>query len=137
VRGPVDPDRAGQDEPVHADAARGLQRAAGALDVEPQGPDRVGGDLLDVGGGGQVEHHLAAVQGAGQVVQVEDVGLAVLGGRVELADRGVHHHDLVPGGEESVDDVRADEAAAPGDDGAHGESPSCPDLSRTSRATPW
>lgn len=115
----VHPDGAGQDGAAQAAAAGRLQHGRGAVDVEPHGPDGIGADLFHVGHRGQVEHHLAAVQDGGQRGRVEDVDAGVLGARVEVPLRGVDREHLVPGLQQPVHHVGADEPASSGHCYAH------------------
>ena len=76
---------------------------------------RVGGDLVDVRGPGQVENGVRAGQRVVQGIGVEQVGRAVIGCRVTPPVADVNGAYLVAGPQQVIHHVRADEAAPAGD----------------------
>ena len=117
----VDPDRARVDDARDARAARGLQHVERAARVEPPRPRRGSlRDVVDVGGGGEVHDRVAAAHRRLQGVAIEqvaehgvDLAGGVVGGRAHVEDA---RRDA--GRQQAVDDVRADEAGAAGDEDA-------------------
>ena len=131
-------ERPGRDRPV--DLVGGdLHEAADAVLAgrvqEHTGPDHVrsGERLLvldravHVGLRGEVDDRVAAAGRARDVVGLGDVALEELDllqrqvGAVAGIGELVEHDDLLAGGEEALDEVRADEAGAAGDEDAHRE----------------
>ncbi len=110
----VDPDRRGVDHAFHAGAARGLEHVQRAARVAALRVDRVGLDLVDVGGRGEVDHGVAAApspsQSALEVVEIARSPSAR--SRRDAARAGGHRSAGVAGGEQGIDDVGADEPGA-------------------------
>ena len=98
----VHPDGAGQDDPPAALAAGGGEDPGGALDVQPDGADRVRVDVVDVGHRGQVEDGLAVRQRGVHRVVVEQVGAAMVGCRVEPPGGRVDHAHVMPGSQQMI-----------------------------------
>src|SRR5690606_30885576 len=89
-----------------------------------------------------VEDDLAPGDRPGDGVGVGDVALDDLdAGREVVQPAGgevVEHHDVVAPGQEGVDEVRADEAGAAGDERPHDRTPAvAPTAARTASARSW
>ena len=126
-------DRAARRRVHHAlDAAqpRGLEHVDRADDVDPRVPRRVLDRLAHIDLRGQVEDDVGPRRGehAAHAPRVADVGLLEAGAPRQRAaevlalagGQVVDDRDLVAAIEERVDEVRADEAGAAGDQGTHG-----------------
>jgi len=123
-----------RDDDLRLPAARvrGAQEAFAAGDVGGEDLGRFGQHAVDADDGGQVVDAVGPAHGAVEPVPGQDVGLVEAEVRVVLVggDVGAHaggqivdHMDLVAAGKVQVDEVRADEAGASGNEDVHGSPP--------------
>jgi hypothetical protein len=104
-RRPVDPDGAGEHEPARAGQAGGFQDPGRALDVQPDRPDRIGGDVVDVRRAGQMEDGVGSGQGGGQRVRLEQVRLPVARVGIAPARADIQHGHVMTGVQQVINDM--------------------------------
>jgi hypothetical protein len=93
--------------------------------VDAAGANGIRHDVVDVGNRGEMDHRIAAADRAPRRLAVRHVAgdREIRPRRVMPRRHEVEHHRLVARGVERVEDVRADEARAAGDEDSHPETP--------------
>ena len=117
----VDPDGGAVHDAVDAGRTRRLEHVEGAARVDELRVARVGGHVVHVGDGGEVDHGLAALGGGDERVgvgQVPEVGVD-LPGRVVRRGHDIEDARRDPAVDQLVDDVGADEPRTAGDEDSH------------------
>ena len=122
----VDPGRRAVDDAADTGAAGGLEHVERAAGVDLLGEHRVGVDVGDVGDRGEVDHGVAVAHRQVEVGRIGDAAGEGLDFERGVVGRGAEVEDprRDPPLDQAVDHVRADEAAAAGDQDPHRACPS-------------